>query len=86
MAKRIEISLTDFISFVNKVGNAKLNHVKNIKGRPKYEPYMDFYKVIREAIIDLHKKKQKKEVLDNVIDKLTDEKKKKMLSGNHYRI
>ena len=77
MAERIEISLTDFIGFVNKMGNAKLNHVKSIKDRPNYEPYMDFYKPLREAILKLHKKGQKKEVLDTVLEGLTDEKKRR---------
>lgn len=77
MVEKIEISLTDFVGFVNKMGNAKLNHVKTIKERPEYEPYMDFYKAIREAIINLHKKKQKKEVLDDVLRYLTHENKMK---------
>ena len=77
MAEKIEISLTDFIGFVNKMGNAKLNHVKSIKDRPNYEPYMDFYKPLREAILKLHKKGQKKEVLDTVLEGLTDEKKRR---------
>lgn len=77
MAERIEISLTDFIGFVNKMGNAKLNHVKSIKDRPEYEPYMDFYKPLREAILKLHKKNQKKEVLDTVLEGLADDKKKR---------
>lgn len=76
MSIKIEISLTDFIGFVNKMGTAKQNHVKSIKERRDYEPYMDFYKPIREAIIKLHKKKQPKETLDNVLAELTDEKKK----------
>lgn len=76
MTKKIKISLTDFVGFVNKMGNAKLNHVKAIKERSKYEPYMDFYKMIREAIIKLHKRKQKKELLDEVLEELMDSKKK----------
>ena len=77
MAEKIEISLTDFIGFVNKMGNAKLNHVKSIKDRPEYEPYMDFYKPLREAILKLHKRGQKKEVLDVILEGLTDEKKRR---------
>ena len=68
MAEKIEISLTDFVGFVNKMGTAKQNHVKAIKERPEYEPYMDFYKAIRTAIINLHKKKQSKDYLDKVLD------------------
>lgn len=77
MAEKIEISLTDFVGFVNKMGNAKLNHVKTIKDRPQYEPYMDFYKAIREAIINLHKRKQENKFLDSILKDLTDSKKKK---------
>lgn len=75
MVEKIEISLTDFVDFVNKMGVAKQNHVKAIKERPKYEPYRDFYKSIRTAIINLHKKKQSKDVLDKVLEDLMDEKK-----------
>lgn len=77
MAEKIKISLTDFIGFVNKMGNAKSNHVKSIKGRADYEPYMDFYKPLREAILKLHKKGQKKSALDVVLKGLADDKKKK---------
>lgn len=63
MSIKIEISLTDFIGFVNKMGTAKQNHVKSIKERRDYEPYMDFYKPIREAIIKLHKKNSQKKHL-----------------------
>lgn len=47
MSIKIEISLTDFIGFVNKMGTAKQNHVKSIK----------------EAIIKLHKKNSQKKHL-----------------------
>ena len=77
MTKKIEISLTDFVGFVNKMGNAKLNHVKKIKKRPEYEPYMDFYKTIRGAIIQLHKKKHKKEFLDSILKNLKNSQKKR---------
>lgn len=74
--KKIEISLTDFISFVNKSGHAKLTFVKSIKNRDEYEPYKDFYKPIREAIQNMHKKCLEKDVLDELLESLTDEKKK----------
>lgn len=79
MAKKetIEISLTDFIGFVNKTGNAKLNHVKTIKERDEYEPFKDFYKPIREGIQKLHKKNLTKDSLDKILANLTDDKKRK---------
>lgn len=76
MAETIEISLTDFIGFVNKMGSAKLSHVKNIKDRPEYEHYMDFYKSIREAIIKLHKNNEDKNYLDSLLPHLSDDKKR----------
>ena len=77
MAEKIEISLTDFVGFVNKMGTAKQNHVKTIKERPEYEQYKDIYKAIRTAIINLHKKKHNKDIHYKVLEDLTDEKKKK---------
>jgi hypothetical protein len=74
---RIEISLTDFIDFVNKTGSLKLTHVRQIKNRPEYEPYADFYKMIREKIQSVHQLDQGKSELDNLLNSLTDEKKKK---------
>lgn len=74
--KKIEISLTDFIDFVNKTGSQKLNQVKKLKNRPAYEPYADFYKPLREKIQTIHKKGQEKEELDNLLTTLTDDKKK----------
>lgn len=76
MAEKIEISLTDFIGFVNKMGSAKLSHVRKIKDRPEYEHYMDFYKPIREAILKLHKNNEGKDVLDTLLSHLSDDKKK----------
>ena len=79
MSEKIEISLTDFVGFVNKMGTAKQNHVKAIKERPEYEPYMDFYKAIRTAIINLHKKNRVKTSSTKVLQDLTDEKKKNVI-------
>lgn len=71
----IEISLTDFIGFVNKSGNSKQTLVRQIKYREEYETYKDFYKPIRERIIELHKKGQKKDFLDDILIGLTDDRK-----------
>jgi hypothetical protein len=50
-----EISLTDFVDFVNKIGPPRLTKVKDIKTRPVYSPALDFWKPLREAIRDFHK-------------------------------
>jgi hypothetical protein len=72
---KIEISLTDFVDFVSKTGGAKLTKVRQIKTRDEYQPYSDFYKTLREGIIDIHKRGASKKELNNLLDGLTDEKK-----------
>lgn len=76
MNNKIEISLTDFIDFVNKSGNQKMTQVRKLKNRPDYEPFSDFYKVLREKIQQIHKKDLQKDELDNILKILTDDKKK----------
>ena len=72
---KIQISLTDFIDFVCKVGSTKLTHVKNVKDRDPYSPATDFYKPLREGIIDLHKTGGTKSDLKKIIAAITDAKK-----------
>jgi len=74
---KISISLTDFIDFVNKSGTSKLTKVKQVKGRNAYHPASDFYKILREEIVNIHKNDGDKKKLDELIGNLTDEKKKK---------
>jgi hypothetical protein len=50
-----DVSLTDFVDFVNKTGPPRLTKVKEIKTRPEYSPAVDFWKPLREAIRDFHK-------------------------------
>jgi hypothetical protein len=71
----IQISLTDFIDFVCKTGSTKLTHVKNVKEREAYNPATDFYKALREGIIELHKSGGTKADLKQIIDSITDSKK-----------
>ncbi|MFI3306534.1 MAG: hypothetical protein R3Y68_08515 [Rikenellaceae bacterium] len=70
-----EISLTDFIDFVNKSGNAKLTKVRSVKYRPQYESFSDYYKPIREGIVKAHKADCDKGSLDEIITKTKDPKK-----------
>ena len=48
----MEISLTDFVDFVIRSGTPKVTKVREIKNRKKYEPQYDFWKPLREAIIE----------------------------------
>ena len=75
ITKKAEISLSDFISFVNKTGNTKQTKVKQLKNRDEYEPYSDFYKPLREKIQRIHKKGKDRKELDSILASLTDPKK-----------
>lgn len=71
----IDISLTDFVEFVCKAGSAKLNFVKKIKNRNPYSPMTDFYKALREGIINNQKANGEKSNLNGILKSLTDPKK-----------
>jgi hypothetical protein len=49
------ISLTDFVDFVISSGKPKLSKVRTIKARGRYVPAVDFWKQLREGIVDFHK-------------------------------
>jgi hypothetical protein len=52
--KTPELSLTDFVDVVLKSGTPKATKVRQVKDRPDYHPAFDFYRPIREAIVDTH--------------------------------
>lgn len=71
-----EISLTDFVDFVAKSGTPKLTHVRRLKGRGEYSPAGDFWKRLRDGIIEFHKRETlNKSTLDSIAKGLTDSKK-----------
>ena len=72
---KIEISLTDFIDFVCKTGSPKLTQVRTVKFREDYSPATDFYKALREGLINNHKVDGGKKGLKNILDSLSDPKK-----------
>lgn len=71
------ISLTHFVDFVSKVGTPKLTLVKNVKEQlaNAYDPASDFYKTVRDGIIEMHKKGDPKTTLDVLLTGLGDHKK-----------
>jgi hypothetical protein len=72
----IQLSLTDFVDIVSTSGTPKATKVRQIKNRPDYDPRTDFYKRIREGIIETHQTGQRKSNLDGTLEGLTDHKKK----------
>jgi hypothetical protein len=49
------VSLTYFVDFVLKAGTPKLTVVKEFKGRDDYDPQTDFYKSLREKLVEVFK-------------------------------
>jgi hypothetical protein len=71
------VSLTYFVDFVLKVGTPKLSGVKEFKEH-RYDHLTDFYKPLREAIIDMHEKGKPARALDDFLGTLTDERKRRI--------
>ncbi len=70
----IKISLTDFIDFVSKTGSSKMTQVRTVKKREKYHPSKDYYKILREAIVENHKLGADKRNLEKILDTITQKK------------
>jgi hypothetical protein len=74
------VSLTYFVDFVLKVGTPKLSGVKEFKEH-RYDHLTDFYKPLREAIVDAHEKGKPEKALDEFLATLTDERKRRIFPG-----
>jgi hypothetical protein len=70
-----KLSLTDFVDVVSKSGSPKITKVKQIKNRSSYQPATDFYKPFREGLIQLHSAGKDRASLDQIVPKLSDDKK-----------
>lgn len=72
----ISVSLTSFMDFIYKTGTPKLTVVRNYKNS-EYSPAFDFYKQLREAIIEFHANSSysSKEYFDKFLLTVSDNKK-----------
>jgi hypothetical protein len=71
------ISLSYFVDFVLKVGTPKLAGVREFKEhRPEH--LTDFYKPLRETIVDMHETRKSDTVLDALVDEIKDDRKKRI--------
>lgn len=61
------ISLTEFVDIVSASGTPKATKVQNLLDCPEYDPAADFYKKIRDIIIEAHKTNKGKEYIDGVM-------------------
>jgi hypothetical protein len=50
------LSLTGLVEVVTRAGTPKAKRVAAIKSRPADQPQPDFYKALREGLIDIHEK------------------------------
>ena len=74
------VSLTYFVDFVLKVGTPKLSGVKEFKEH-RYDHLTDFYRPLREAIVDMHEKGKPDRALDDFLGTLSDERKRRIFPG-----
>src|SRR5438477_936152 len=75
MPSSAQLTLTDFVEIVSRSGTAKAAKVAQVKARPPYEPAYDFYKPVREGLIQIHRGKKDRNALVDIVARQTDPKK-----------
>ena len=69
------LSLTDLVDVVSRAGTPKATKVAEIKNRKPYQPATDFYKPLREGLVEIHQAGKDKKALTSLQKSLTDPKK-----------
>ncbi len=69
------VSLTTFVDFASKSGTPKITVVRRFKRGDAYRPAFDFYKPIRDAIVEVHRRGKPRKSLDALVDGLRDPRK-----------
>lgn len=72
---KTKITFTDFIDLALRVGTQKVTKIKELKSRGEYSPAKDFYKQVRDIIIETHTNDLPKDYLDNAFERATEKKK-----------
>ncbi len=77
MPAPIEITLTTFIDFVFASGTPKITRVRNAKEQygQRYEPQKDFWRILRNGIVEMHQRNAKPATLDSLLRDLRDPRK-----------
>jgi hypothetical protein len=80
------LSMTCFVDFALKAGTPKLTGVKEVKER-RNELFTDFYRQVREAIVDMHRTGKSPAVLDDFLAAQHDERRRRIYPHivNGYR-
>ena len=73
----VHVTLTTFIDFVSKAGTPKATCVRQAIKQygQEYHPNFDHWKILRDAIIDLHKNNRSKSSLDSIFNGLNEKQK-----------
>jgi hypothetical protein len=71
------VPLASFVDFVLKVGAPKLAVVRDLKAH-QYDHLTDFYRPLREAIVEMHEKGRPPGALDELVEAMTDERKRRI--------
>jgi hypothetical protein len=73
-----EISLTEFVDFVIKSGTPKLTQVRTIKHQHQvgYDPKHDYYRKLRDGVVDFHQRGLDKKCLDAICVDIPDKNKR----------
>lgn len=70
------LSLTEFVDIASVMSAHKVSKIKAAKNKPSYHPATDFYRPLRERIINIHKINENKSEVKNILYGITDSKKK----------
>jgi hypothetical protein len=73
----IKITLTDFVDFVLLSGGKKLKKVREIKERGGYDPKTDYYRIVRDKIINTHMYDKPIVEIDKAVNLTSDDSKRK---------
>lgn len=74
-----EISLTEFVDFAIKSGTPKLTAVRRIRAQHAagYHPARDYWRKLRDGIVEMHEQGQAKSALDALVKGVDDANKRK---------
>jgi hypothetical protein len=70
-----KLTLTEFIDVASKSGIPRATALKHVKFNDQYSPVTDFYKALREHVVETHRTGQPKAHLKTLLTGLTDAKK-----------
>ena len=78
----LKLSLTTFVDIVSLSGTHKATETRKALNQDDYHPSKDYYRQVREGIIDLHEQDKPKLELENILKSLSHENRR----GNYIEI